>query len=220
MAKSDQRKQKKRERQNAKRKERRQQLVRQKNRGLSERLLAATMAPVFGSWVNSDLWSQGIGQVVLSRQLSDGQIAFGMFLVDRYCLGVKKTFGHVGPPGDYHDYLAKLKANFEMRKVPPEDLRGFVEDAVAYAQELGFDPHPDYHRVAPIFGDLDPSRATQRLEMGYQDGKPLYIAGPYDDVGRQQRILATLHRSCGDQGYNGMLAVQGSERISAEGEGS
>src|SRR5438270_14084869 len=87
MASDAKKRQKKLERRAAHRKEKKHQLVRQKNVGLADKLTAATKYPVLHCWISDSLETEGIGQVGLSRQLPNGSVAFASFLVDRYCLG-------------------------------------------------------------------------------------------------------------------------------------
>src|SRR5216683_2416038 len=87
--------QKKQERRAAKRKAKHHELVRHKHAGLPERLTAAIRYPVLHSCATMDLWDQGLGWVCLSRALPSGQVGFAVFLVDRYCLGVKNAMADV-----------------------------------------------------------------------------------------------------------------------------
>ncbi len=202
MAGNDKRRQKKLERRNAKRKERRRTLVKQKNRGLAERLLETNDSPILDSLVSETTWDEGMGQALLSRQLPNGDVAFGMFLLDTYCLGVKNAFGNVVSKAEYRAFLDDLEDRYEFVELPPEDVRCLIEDAVEFARDLGFEPHPDYRRVKPIFGDLDPLAAKERFEFGDDSGKPHFMAGPYDDPQRCYKILSILEHSCGKEGFN------------------
>src|SRR5579859_4079325 len=47
----------------------------------------------------SDNWQKddmGLVQILLARQQPDGDICFGVYLVDKYCLGLKNTFARTG----------------------------------------------------------------------------------------------------------------------------
>ena len=83
----------------------------------------------------------------------------------------------------------------------PEDAVGLVQGAVDYAGRLGIAPTPDFETARRIFGSIDPRQATRQFTYG-QDGKPHFIAGPYDDRRRCKEILSLLERSCGHGGYN------------------
>src|SRR5436190_5528950 len=87
--------QKKQERKSAKRKEKKHQLARREGAGLPERLTAATRHPVLHCWVTDSLQQEGLGWVILSRELPNAHVAVANFLVDRYCLGVKNAFADI-----------------------------------------------------------------------------------------------------------------------------
>src|SRR5436305_1214057 len=101
MAKNPRKRQQKLERRAAKRKEKKHLIAREQNAGLAEKLTATVKFPILHTRVTEDLWTQGIGWVLFSRQLSDGSIAFAMFLVDRYCLGVKDAMAEITTRSEY-----------------------------------------------------------------------------------------------------------------------
>lgn len=201
MAVNPRKRQKKQEHRAAKRKLKHQQLAREKSVGLSGRMTAAARYPVLDSWVSEDLWAEGLGWVTLSRRLPNGSIALAVFLIDRYCLGVKDVMAEILGPSEYAANMQRMRGRFIIKNLPPETVRKFVEGAVAYAASHGIRPHADYHKAKLIFGDLDPAASTEDLEFG-KGGKPFFVAGPYDDMVRCDRILKTLEASCGPDGYH------------------
>ncbi len=203
---SDPRKrQKKLERREAKRKAKKEERGHNKPAGMAERLAAAAECPILHSWVSDALETQGIGWVCLSRQLPGGSVAFAIFLVDRYCLGVKDVVYNIVGRFDYdRDIVARTRTELPAKEVSPADARKIVESAVAYAEDLGLHPHPDYFKARALFGTIDASTSTIELEFG-KDGKPFFVNGPNDTPQRCRQILRTLDRSCGPGGYHFML---------------
>lgn len=190
-------KQKKLAKHAAKRKAKHHALVKVRNAGLAERLDGAVRYPVLHSWVSSTLWSEGIGSVVLSRELPNSHVAFAVFLVDRYCLGVKDAWGEVVASSAYEERIVRgVGRTGTPETFSPEALRKLVEDAVAYAEALGLPPHADYHRVKAIFGDIDAGACPDEFEFG-DDGQPFFVAGPHDTPVRCRRILTALEKCCG-----------------------
>ena len=78
-----------------------------------------------------------------------------------------------------------------------------IREAIAYAKELGFRPDPDYRDAMPILGDADPDACDTPIPLG-KDGKPLFIAGPYDNVGR---IMDKLTRKLGPDGFHFLAPI-------------
>jgi len=204
MAVDPRKRQKKKELREAKRKLKRHQLVKAKNVGVGEQLALAAKYPVIGSWVTADLWDRGMGYVCLARALPNGSVGLTLFLIDRLCLGVKDVIAEIKSGFAYETHLRETGSRFTITEVSPATARKFVESAVAYAQSLGFPPHPDYQKAKFIFGDINPAEATEELEFG-KNGQPFFISGPYDTPQRCQRIMATLARTAGPGKYDAIF---------------
>jgi hypothetical protein len=171
---------------------------------LLERLFSKSVNdPLYECLVPESLSEVGMGPVMISRQReTDGQIATGLFLLDLLCLGVKNAMFSVVSRTEYEAMVRRAEAAGQrMRESSPECARKLVEDAMAYAKELGFSPQRDYQIARQIFGNIDTSRCETTFKFG-KDGKPLYVSGPNETPGDIQRILNQLERSCGVDGFN------------------
>jgi hypothetical protein len=205
---SDPRKrQRKLERRASKRKHKKHQLVKEMQGALGRQLTAATKFPPLDTLINETVWTEGLGWVLFSRELPNGSIAVALFLVDRYCLGVKNALATIVGRFIYQsDFMRKIRAGFPCREVSPATVRKLVEEAVAYAHDLGFQPHADYDKAKLLFGDVDPSESTEQFEFG-KDGMPLFISGPNDTPERCRQILKTLADTRGPDQSN--FVIQG-----------
>lgn len=207
MALDPRKRQKKLERKNAKQRSRRREIA-TRSGDLTDRFRRVGDAPVRHCCVTKDIFDKGMGQLLLSRGHAGGPVAFVVFLLDTYCLGVKDVTLGVQTDALYVTQLYnKLLNNFEMLNLKPECGRNLVEGAVEYAQALGLPPHRDYQKASAIFGDLDPAACTQSFTYG-RDGKPFFAAGPYDNPGRCERILRTLCDHVGPDGFHYMLPFE------------
>src|SRR5262245_15401924 len=122
------RRQKKLERRSTRRKEKKHLQVREHSAGLAERLTEAARFPVLHCWIGDSLKEQGIGWVVLSRELPNRQVAAVSFLVDPYCLGVKGAFAEVLDRSSYDGkYLRKMTREMPSRSVSPAEARKLLE---------------------------------------------------------------------------------------------
>jgi len=167
-------------------------------------------APVYECLVPEELFQAGIGSVVFSRELPGGEIAVVVFLLDVFCLGVKNTLVTVVPEDEYQSMLEQISQHETLASIDPACTRKLVEEAEAYATDLGFRPHPDYLVGRMIFGDVDPNACPMSFTFG-KDGKPFYASGPYDTLDKSRRIIDTLTRRCGPDGFLYMVALQGPE---------
>jgi hypothetical protein len=190
----------------AKRKEKKHALVKQQSLGMGQRLEKATAAPILDTWRMAELFQQGMGHVMFSRHLPDGTVAFALFLVDIWCLGVKDAMSNIISRYEYDSRFSSYHLPYKTTDMEPAAARKLVEGAVEYARELGFPPHPDYQRARLIFGDIDPNQSQEEFTYG-MDGKPHFMSGPYDTPQRCRHIINTLERTCGRGNYHFTIGV-------------
>ena len=197
--------QKKIERQKAKKKAERRALAQREAGGRPARLREAIGGPVIHCCVHAGIEQAGLGQLLISRRLANGDVAFAAFLLDIYCLGVKNVMFDVRPAAEYEERVyAKIQRDSRLRSLTLACARKWIESAVAYAEYCGLSPHPDYRTARLIFADADAASCPQEFNFG-KDGKPLFIAGPYDDATRCNYILRTLEERFGPDGFDFVL---------------
>lgn len=217
MALDARRRQKKTEKRKAKEREKRKELARRRaTDDLGQRLSRVAAAPILHCCTTQDLWDQGIAQVLLSRELTSGEVAFALFLVDRYCLGVKDCFCGFVPRHQYYDDIyERFTATGDVVALRPAAARKLVEAAAAYARDLGFSPASNYERARQIFGEIDPAASDREFEFG-KDGKPFFISGPHDSPGRCASIVGILNQRCGPGNFDYLVGISGSTLIGAD----
>lgn len=163
-------------------------------------------APVHECLVLKDLFETGIGNLFLSRRMPDGEIAMGSFLIDVYCLGVKNAFFTVAAEPNYREMIESQNESGELEAIHPACARKLVEGSVAYAADLGLQPHKDYAAARKIFGDLDPDACPRSFEFG-KDGKPFYVAGPNETPAQSRKIINRLTKKLGEDNFHYMMGV-------------
>jgi len=181
----------------------------------------AAEPPVVGCWVSpgwregleapadwpdtkvADGVGHGLVSVLVARQHRRGKVSVTGYLVDVYCLGVKDVLGP--KVMDDNDLRAYVRTYFLVYQtpalaVPIEMARELVWGAVAYARDLGFEPHPDFEQVAGQLGSWEPTGVV-RFGRG---GRPYFVQGVRDNA---MCILATLERSVGEGNFHYLVAV-------------
>jgi hypothetical protein len=166
----------------------------------------ALNSPVHECIIPEGLFEVGIGNILISRKMPGGKVAFSIFLLDVYCLGVKNAYFFIMSQSEYDDKIKSIKQNADFESLSPECVRKLVESAEAYARALGFNPHPDYHTARNIFGDIDAEKCPMQFEFG-KDGRPLFISGPNDSHAKCMKIMETLTKSCGPGKFQYMIGV-------------
>lgn len=136
---------------------------------------------------------------LIIRKQPSGYFTAALFMIDRHCLGVKDAFANCNLTShDIAEMISRSESGIgKMDKVSPAYLHNMVYGALDYAESLGFTPVKDFKLAEYV---LDPDLVDDgidEIEFG-MDGKPFFIAGPYDNV---PKILATLNRTVGEGNY-------------------
>ncbi|MEW5989397.1 MAG: hypothetical protein AB1791_22445 [Chloroflexota bacterium] len=149
-----------------------------------------------------------LSQIVVARRSPLGEVAMASFLVDLGCLGVKDAMTRYFPSEAAYrqTFLTKLKSVQKMQKCSLDLAAKVIGEAIQYARDLGFEPHPDSQVALPILEGTHPEDCPDRVPLGGENGKPLFFAGPYDDP---QRIIRTLERTVGPGNFDYMVAIGG-----------
>ena len=163
----------------------------------------ARQYPIFGCWIMQEWEESGIAPVIIARQQEDDQILFASYLVDLYCLGIKDVTVKANMPHKRFERSLPELCMLEPEAISVELAHEIVYGALEYARKYGFEPHPDFTR---LHADqvLDPPEAharTHKVQYG-QDGKPLFVPGPYEDERKTKHILQTLERTAGEGNFN------------------
>ena len=197
MSKNEARRQKQLAKKKAKRDDKHTQIARQTSDNPLIRLEAAESWPIVNALVPESLWSNGIGQLLLTRRLPNGRLAIANFLVDVFCLGVKNAYWNIVSEWEFDKLKRKLEGMGPLHSATPEQFAKLVYDSVEYALSFGLAPHPDYKHAKLLLAGIDASRCTDVFTFG-QDGKPLFINGPHDSPEKIKIIMHKIKLAGGD----------------------
>jgi hypothetical protein len=155
------------------------------------------------NWDTDD--AEGFAQMVIARQQPDGDIVFGVYLVDMYCLGLKSTYCNAGfSPARYRSEIAsKVIREARPKQAQPELVHQILYQAIDYAAQYGFKPDKDFKLSRYLLEERGVLEEPYKLTFG-RDGKPFFIAGPYDNV---DVIMRKLERNAGPDNYEYMIRV-------------
>jgi len=164
--------------------------------------------PILGCWLHTGWQESGITPVIIARKQTDEKVLYGVCMVDLYCLGVKDAIARedISLKAFLRD-LPKLCSG-EPLECSVELAHEIVHGAIEFAARYGFQPHPDFSRlhVDQIFDPPEAHPRTHQVEFG-KDGKPLYIAGPYDDERKVHEVLNKLRRNAGEGNYDYIVPI-------------
>jgi len=138
-------------------------------------------------------------QIVVARQQPDDSICFATYLVDKLCLGLKNTFARANyTSARYHQEVQAMFKERRTQTCAPELAYQLIYESIDYAAQFGFQPEKDFELTQYMLAPRGEFLASYKLEFG-KDGKPLFVAGPYDDV---PSILDQLDKTAGPGKYD------------------
>ncbi len=160
---------------------------------LAEDVRQAKAAPLHSCLVQSRLFENGFGMVVLTRKTGARTFSLAAFLVDAFCLGVKDALFRELEEAEMESFLDALEATAPFEAVDPSYARKLVRDAAAYARSLDLEPPADYAAIEPLFGDVAADACEVQFQFGYE-GRPFYVPGPSESPTQVRRRIDQLRR--------------------------
>ena len=136
------------------------------------------------------------------------------YLVDVFCLGLKDTMCNVdmSPSLLRRRLKAILYGDDPATSCSPHLANQIIYGAIEYAAELGFRPNKDFRDSRYVLEERDSTQEVYDVSFG-KDGKPLFIAGPYDDA---DRIIAILRRKLGPDGFDFLIQIPPDELVEVD----
>ena len=155
----------------------------------------ARQYPLYECLINASWKEKGLATILVSRHQPDGNLLFGFYLVDILCLGLKNTFCSADFSVSRYNMDVVRRAYTDEDPVPcSRDLaHQIIYGAIRFAQQFGFRPQRDFDASRYVLDDAGSVGPDTDVEFG-RDGKPLFIAGPDDNV---PHILKQLESTAG-----------------------
>lgn len=150
----------------------------------------------------SDSWQEtGLAYIWISRK-TPLQIIVAAYLVDIRCLGLKDVLiSAFRSESEYQQFkttsIQSYQKSFSIIDCNFALANKIIYGAIDYARQFGFEPHKDFQLAQYILGPKVTS--TKKIQFGGEDGKPIFIPGPYDNV---KKIVQKLIDSVGKDGFN------------------
>lgn len=138
----------------------------------------------------------GEGYVIVTRLHTGGNVSMGVFLVDKFCLGVKGAFYRlrIGPL-DLHDFLSYIETQVGLREVSYDEAHNIIYGAVAFAEEAGIKPCKEFGLVSCMLEEDDDKIPLIEYEYG-KGGMHYLVAHTQREA---DKYLPTLRKHLGDR---------------------
>jgi hypothetical protein len=169
------------------------------------KILQARDFPIFECLINPSWKEDGLATILLSRQQPDGNILFGVYLVDVYCLGLKNTFCNADFPLWKYQTQVRTTVNPKERlvKCPVPLAHGIIYGGIEFASQFGFKPNEDFQLSQYVLEDRNSVEPCEEVEFG-KNGQPFYIAGPDDDV---EYVMGQLESRVGPRNFKYLYRI-------------
>jgi hypothetical protein len=155
----------------------------------------ARQLPIYECWIAPDWKEAGISVITVARKHSTGNVTMGSYLMDVLCLGLKDTTVIFSKPEDeYREIIDGMFENHGDKVLIDYALaHNIIYGGIAYAEDLGFKPEKEWSLSQFMLEEDTEDIELIDIEFG-RDGKPCYINGPYDNVGK---VISKLEASVG-----------------------
>ncbi|GHV24278.1 hypothetical protein FACS1894176_00210 [Bacteroidia bacterium] len=151
--------------------------------------------PVYKCWITQGWKEDGIAQVVVARQHTNGNVTVCMYLTDLKCLGVKDTLYKFNIlPEELHEILNNYP-EVEFEEISYELAHNIIYAAIEFAEEYGFKPHKDFTQTTRFLLEEDTDDIPFIDVPCGRDGKPFYVNARLESPAREKQILAQLEKT-------------------------
>ena len=185
--------------------------IRQKSRNL----------PLGECFISSNWRTCNLGQIVITRKHTNGNVTACMYLADLACLGIKDTAYKFNVPfGEIENLMENsIDKDIEFCSISYEMAHNIIYACLEYAEEYGFKPCKDFALITRYFLEEDTDDIPLiEIACGGKDGNPLYINTGFDSPVRERQILAQLEKIAGKDNYTYILHAGGGEKFYDEDE--
>lgn len=119
----------------------------------------------------------GVYVVLVTRVHSTGKITVGVYLIDMYCLGVKDSYYYLALDPDDLKECALFNRIDDFEEVDYAEAHNLIYGALAYAEEAGIEPCPEFKVSEYILEPDDDRIPLMDFEFGHNGVRELVI-GP------------------------------------------
>lgn len=166
----------------ARRKEKKRLKRKQKQQELRKAKLRTPLSRVASEggrlecWVTGEWREMGMADILVLAHAPGGRCAFGVFLVDLWCVGLKDTWGEadITELEFRESILEKWQERTSGARLDPAVAKRLVAGAVRFSRQNGFKLPPHWDRWVSIFGPLGNLNEADLSDFG-KDGGLEYV---------------------------------------------
>jgi len=148
-------------------------------------------------------WKElGLAIIFVPRMHKQGNITFGYYLVDTFCLGVKNcSYKFNCLPDEYEDIISRVYADTGYDVISYEEAHNLIYGAIEYAEDLGFSSHKDFAVAQYILEEDTEDIPLIEYEFG-KDDKPFLVVMSKLEA---SKYLPILNKNVGEGNYEFLI---------------
>lgn len=154
--------------------------------------------PVGKCYINEKWEDSGMATIVVSRNHSNGNFTFGIFLIDLFCLGLKDSLYRFNiTSNEFEEVLDSVSQNEELLEVDYALVHNIIYGGIEFAGEYEFKPHKSFQLTQFLL--QEDTEAVEIIEIPFGiDGKPGVVVAKENP---QKAIVNQLHKVAGEGNY-------------------
>jgi len=148
--------------------------------------------PLDRCMVNSDWEDTQMVNLIVNRKHVNGNITFGMYLVDLMLLGVKDCFYEFNVSPNVLEERIKAYTNdsaYDIIDCDYELAHNIIYEGIDFAEEYGFKPCKEFTKTAIYIMEEDSDDIPSIYIPLGEDGVPVVFVDPWDNRSREISIL-------------------------------
>ena len=152
--------------------------------------------PVYKCYLSHDFEKSTEGTVMVVRKHTGDKYTCGLYLVDKYCLGVKDASYHLRlDESEFEEFLDLFEEDFNPHVVTYEEAHNWVWGAVGFAEDAGIAPCKEFDLAQYVLAEDDDEVELIKYDFGDKDGKHCLLA---NDRLEASTYLPLMHKNLGD----------------------
>lgn len=163
----------------------------------------ARKLPIIKCYAIGD-FEHGIVEIIVCRQKRNENLLVGIYLVDGYCLGLKRT--HFAEFENFDDFEQNILYRFhtkkEVEEIDPIYAMNYIYGAIEFAEDAGFEPVKGFEITEYLLDDVENLEFID-IKFG-KKGKYFYVQGPDD---KPDAIMAILAKNVARENYDYLFEI-------------
>ena len=153
--------------------------------------------PVYKCYLSHDFENSTEGTVMVVRRHTGDKYTCGLYLVDKYCVGVKDASYHLRmDEQEFDEFLDMFEEDFNPHVVTYEEAHNWVWGAVGFAEDAGIKPCKEFELAQYVLAEDDDEVELIEYDFGDADGKHCLLA---NDRLEASTYLPLMRKNLGDE---------------------